>query len=191
MQDTGSKTTAEHARTKEGSSVPRFAVFKGKDARADAEPSLMEFNPLSPVAAEGAKRAMEAGIAQGSELKVLFQMPGFSLVYAWFKSGYPLPRHTHNCDCLYYVISGSLILGHEELGPGDGFFVGKDVPYTYKPGESGVEVLEFRATNAFDIKVLADNPLFWEGAVKTALAQRSAWATEKPPSVSRHGSRVL
>lgn len=182
MQDTGSNTTTGHAPTTQGAGAPKFAVFKVKDARADSEPSLMESHPLSPIAAEGAKQAIEAGIAEGSELKVLFQMPGFSLVYAWFKSGYPLPRHTHNCDCLYYVISGSLSMGREELGPGDGFFVGKDVPYTYKPGNAGVEVLEFRATNAFDIKVLADNPLFWESAVKTARAQRSAWATEKPPS---------
>jgi hypothetical protein len=102
----------------------------------------------------------------------------------WFKSGYPLPRHTHNCDCLYYIIGGSLRIGQEKLGPGDGFFVGRDVPYTYKAGDAGVEVLEFRATNAFDIKVLADNQLFWEAAVKTAVAQRSTWVTEKPPSLS-------
>lgn len=163
----------------------RFEIFRAKNARNDAEASLMEFVPLSPVAADGAKRAMEAGIEKGSELKVLFEMPGFSLVYAWFKSGYPLPRHSHNCDCLYYIVGGSLRIGREELGPGDGFFVGKDVPYTYKPGNGGVEVLEFRATNAFDIKVLADNQLFWEGVVKTASAQQSAWVAEKPPSLSQ------
>ena len=73
-------------------------------------------------------------------------------------------------------------MGSEELGRGDGFFVGKDVPYTYTPGAAGVEVLEFRASNAFDIKLLANNPLFWEGAVKTVLAQRSAWTQEQPPS---------
>jgi quercetin dioxygenase-like cupin family protein len=162
----------------------RFAIFRAKDARADVEASLMEFVPLSPVAAEGARRAIEAGIDKGSELKVLFETPGFSLVHVWFKSGYPLPRHTHNCDCLYYIIGGSLRIGQEELGPGDGFFVGRDVPYTYKAGDAGVEVLEFRATNAFDIKVLADNQLFWEAAVKTAVAQRSTWVTEKPPSLS-------
>lgn len=150
----------------------------------DGGASVMETRPLSAIAAEGARRAMEAGIETGSELRVLFEMPGFSLVHVWFKSGYPLPRHSHNCDCLYYVLGGSLRIGQEELKPGDGFFVGKDVPYTYKPGKAGVEVLEFRATNAFDIKVLADNQLFWEGLVKTASVQRSTWAAEKPPTRS-------
>jgi mannose-6-phosphate isomerase-like protein (cupin superfamily) len=160
----------------------RFEVFKFKNARADVEASILEFQPFTPVAAEGAKRAMEAGLDVGSELKLLFEMPGFSLVHAWFKSGFPLPRHTHNCDCLYYIVSGSLHLGTEDLGPGDGFFVGKDVPYSYGPGPNGVEVLEFRATNKFDIKVLADNSLFWDSAVKLAQQQRPAWITEKPPS---------
>lgn len=163
----------------------RFAIFKGKLAKTGVESSMLQSLPLSPVAAAGAKQAMDAGIMAGSELKVLFEMPGFSLVHAWFKSGFPLPRHTHNCDCLYYIVAGSLKLGTEELGPGDGFFVGKDVPYTYRPGSAGVEVLEFRATNAFDIRVLADNQLFWEQAVHTAVQQRSAWSTEKPPSLAQ------
>jgi hypothetical protein len=145
----------------------------------------MEIPPFAPVVAEGARQAMEAGLDQGSELKLLFEIPGFSLVHAWFKSSFPLPRHTHNCDCLYYIVGGSLQLGQEELVPGDGFFVGKDVPYTYKPGPAGVEVLEFRSTNAFDIKVLANNPLFWEEAVRTARARKSDWITEKRPSLAQ------
>ena len=31
--------------------------------------------------------------------------------------------------------------------PGDGFFVGRDVPYNYRPGPDGVEVLEFRTAD--------------------------------------------
>ena len=33
-------------------------------------------------------------------------------------------------------------------------FVGKDVPYNYKPGPQGVEVLEFRTADTFDIRFL-------------------------------------
>jgi hypothetical protein len=42
----------------------------------------------------------EAGIEEGQAVKLLFSAPGFSLTYAWFKSGFPLPRHSHNSDCL-------------------------------------------------------------------------------------------
>jgi hypothetical protein len=73
-------------------------------------------------------------------------------------------------------------MGQDELGAGDGFFVGRDVPYRYRPGSAGVEVLEFRATNLFDIKVLANNPLFWEQAVTTTREHQASWANEKPPS---------
>ena len=96
----------------------------------------------------------------GTTVKLLFSMPGMSLTHAWFKSGFPLPRHSHDTDCLYYIVAGSIRIGTEELGKGDGFFVGADVPYAYTPGADGVEILEFRASNAFDIKLLANNPLF-------------------------------
>jgi hypothetical protein len=41
-----------------------------------------------------------------------------SLCWAWFKSGYVLPRHSHNADCLYYVLGGSLRLGSVWLKAG-------------------------------------------------------------------------
>jgi hypothetical protein len=157
-------------------------IFRAQHARADVESTILQFAPFSNVVANGAAKAKEAGMDKGSHLKLLFTMPGFSLVHAWFKSGYPLPRHTHNCDCLYYIVAGALRMGDEELGPGDGFFVGRDVPYRYTPGPAGVEVLEFRATNTFDIKILANNPAFWEEAAKMARDQQSAWAAEPPPS---------
>jgi hypothetical protein len=132
------------------------------------------------------RKTMEAGANEGHDLKLLFAIPGFSLSYVWFKSGFPLPRHSHNVDCLYYIVGGSLFIGHEELGVGDGFFVGQDVPYTYRPGPAGVEVLEFRAADTFNIKILANNPLFWDKAVETVREHRSAWAHEpRPPRLVR------
>jgi hypothetical protein len=79
----------------------RFAIFRGKDARSDAEASFMQYEPVTPVVAEGARRAQAEGVDQGHDLKLLFATPGFSLSYVWFKSGFPLPRHSHNVDCLY------------------------------------------------------------------------------------------
>jgi len=160
----------------------RFAVFRREDARTDVETSLMKMEPFAPVAAQGAQQALAAGLDKGSELRLLFETPGFSLVYAWFKSGFPLPRHSHDSDCLYYIVGGSLRIGHEELRAGDGFFVAADTPYSYTPGPAGVEVLEFRATNAFNFKLMANNPQFWEQAVRTARSHRETWCREQPPS---------
>ena len=167
-----------------GAETPRFAIFRGKDARGASEIS-MEYAPFTPIVAAGAQRAQEAGAEEGTELKLLFAIPGFSLTYAWFKSDFPLPRHSHNVDCLYYIVGGSLRFGQEELGVGDGFFVGKDVPYTYAAGAAGVEVLEFRAADVFDIKVLANNPAFWDTAVETVRSRRSQWAQEPRPGVKQ------
>jgi len=159
---------------------PRFAIFRAKDARCDAD--FIQYEPVSSVVAEGARRAQEAGVAEGHDLRLLFAMPGFSLTYVWFKSGFPLPRHSHNVDCLYYIVGGSLKIGPEELVAGDGFFVGEDVPYTYKPGAAGVEVLEFRAADVFNIKVLANNPAFWDQALEDVRSHRSQWAHEPRPA---------
>jgi hypothetical protein len=100
----------------------------------------------------------------------------------WFKSGFPLPLHTHNVDCLYYIVGGSLTIGHKEFSAGDGFFIGSGVPYTYTPGPVGVEVLEFRASNQFNIKVMAEDPAFWEKVVETVRSHRPAWLNEVRPA---------
>jgi hypothetical protein len=171
----------------EGQTV-RFAIFRGKDAKPDSEVGLMTYEDFTPVAADGLRSAKEAGFDEGHHLRVLFSTPGFSLVYLWFKSAFPLPQHVHNVDCLYYIVAGSLRLGHEELGAGDGFFVGRDVPYHYTPGPAGVELLEFRASDAFNIRVLANNRAFWDQSVQTIRQQHGAWLTEQRPStMSRPG----
>ena len=56
----------------------------------------------------------DAGIDDGTVTKVLFrdENSGMSLTYAWFKRGFPLPRHRHNVNCLYYIVSGDLKLGN-------------------------------------------------------------------------------
>jgi hypothetical protein len=122
----------------------------------------------------------EAGYDDGQTVKLLFSAPGFSLTYAWFKSGFPLPRHSHNFDCLYYIVAGSLALGTETLRAGDGFFVPGDAPYTYVPGPDGVEVLEFRHAERFNIKFMVA-PSFWSRAVETVRAERSNWLRQHRP----------
>lgn len=92
--------------------------------------------------------------ASPATLKLLTREPdGFSLVHCWFKENYPLGRHTHDVDCMYYVISGSAIMGSQTLFPGDSFFVPAGSPYKYTSGPEGVEVLEIRhGVDQFDVQ---------------------------------------
>jgi mannose-6-phosphate isomerase-like protein (cupin superfamily) len=160
---------------------PRFSLYRKGEAVDFEQSGIMDTAPMEPVEIAGAVAATEAGMLEGTTVKLLFSMPGMSLTHAWFKSGFPLPRHSHDVDCLYYIVAGALRIGTEELEKGDGFFVGAGVPYTYTPGPNGVEVLEFRASNAFDIKILANNYEFWERAVNRVEEKREIWAGELPP----------
>lgn len=161
---------------------PKFRVFRGADAVDLTETDKMTLADLTPVIEAGVGRWVGAGLAEGNVTKVLFSLPGMSLSYAWFKSGFPLPLHSHNAECLYYIIGGSLKLGTEVLGKGDGFFVGADVPYTYKPGPEGVEVLEFRKVDAFDMKFQGKTEAYWDKIVTGMEVNRPHWVDEKQPS---------
>jgi hypothetical protein len=162
--------------------APPFAIFrasKGKDYSANGP---MYMDPAEPGEFDAGGELYDAGFGEGSRVKLLYSRPGMSLTYVWFKSGFPLPRHSHNADCLYFIVAGSLKLGVEELGPGDGFFLGADVPYTYVPGENGVEVLEFRTSDSFDFKNLGMTPTWMEKALETLAERRDSWASEGTPS---------
>jgi hypothetical protein len=160
-----------------------FTIFRARDALDYTEADCMERQPQSPEEQVWGKRLVEAGMLDGSKTMLLFSRPGMSLSYAWFKSGFPLPRHSHDADCAYFIIAGSLKIGTEELGAGDGFFVGKAVPYTYTPGPEGVEVLEIRTADRFDIKLLAGtNPAYWEKALASLITAKADWPGQTPPS---------
>ncbi|RIJ31962.1 cupin domain-containing protein [Henriciella algicola] len=159
-----------------------FQIFRTETAPILDEAGHMEYSDVTPEIEAGIAAAGEAGAGEGQLVKTLFSRPGFSLTYAWFKSGFPLPLHTHNVDCLYYVVAGSLQLGIEKLEAGDGFFVGADKAYRYTPGPDGVEVLEFRTEEHFDIKFLAKTASMWGKIAGKAAERQAAWAGETPPS---------
>lgn len=163
----------------------RFAIYRAADAADLNELSIMEMAGITPTIQAGIEAAQAEGASDGDLVKVLFAMPGISLTYAWFKSGYPLPLHSHNADCLYYIIAGTLRLGTEELGAGDGFFVGSDVPYAYTPGPKGVEILEFRTADKFDIRFLGKTKAFWDKTTEAVKREKANWPGQQPPSV--HG----
>jgi quercetin dioxygenase-like cupin family protein len=131
--------TAQAAPTLDESGMMHAPTFS--DGQSEPAPFPKEF----------AQRQMAA-----AHLTVPFRQEGpggFSLVTVDFGPGFLLPRHSHDSDCLYYVIGGSLIMGTRELGPGDGFFLPADQAYAYRAGPQGLRLLEFRHQASFDMKI--------------------------------------
>ena len=145
----------------------KFEIFRAPDLRTPPTAEVMAEVDMSGAADgfdysglvdggedEGEVRdaigEMVRAIAPGTVTTPLFGQggkDGMSLVHVWFGPDFPLFRHSHPRygDCLYYVLAGEVVLGSQRLGPGDGFFVPNEMPYKYKAGPEGVEVLEFRA----------------------------------------------
>jgi hypothetical protein len=164
--------------------TPKFQIFRVKDAKKLEETNTMSLPEFTPVQMQGLIGLHAPDQARGEEVRILFNIPGFNLAHVWFKAEYPLPRHSHDCDCLYYIIAGSLKLGTEELGPRDGFFIGADVPYTYTPGPEGVELLEFRHATNFNFNLLANTEAFWNRAIETAKEHNAEWRDAKMPALN-------
>jgi hypothetical protein len=158
-----------------------FEIYRGRDALDYGEHRIQELDNPSP-AVLGAFAGFSQYEDNGSDVKLVYARPGFSLTSVWFKSGYPLALHSHTGGCLYYIVAGSIRIGSDRLGPGDGFFVDHDVPYTYQTGPDGVEVLEFRATDHLDIRFKANTRAAWDKIIARMGARQSAWAAEKRPS---------
>ncbi len=160
---------------------PRFEVFRARDAADYVEGGTMEVQPMAEAQAEGMMALAQNGMLDGSQVKLLYSRPGLSLTYCWFKSGYALPLHSHSADCLYSIVAGSLKIGTEVLGAGDGFFLGRDVPYAYTAGPEGVEVMEFRTSDKFDFKTLANGKSYWDKQLANLLAAKDKWSEEAAP----------
>src|SRR5687767_8750068 len=90
---------------------------------ADADGEVFHNEPMSPETIAGMKRYFDEGARVGSEVKQLCSIPGFSVARGWFKSHLPAALHSHDADCLYHVIAGSMRMGGRDLVAGDGVFV--------------------------------------------------------------------
>jgi hypothetical protein len=139
---------------------------------------------------QGLAKVYEAGMADGFVLKTLFEGPGFALHYVWFKANYLLGRHSHNLDALYYIVAGSLQIGDEWLGAGDGIFLPADTQYVYTVGPEGVELLEFRHDAHFTTFVSGASQAFWDRALETVRVNREAWLAATPPRPARLPQKV-
>jgi hypothetical protein len=135
-----------------------MTVFRGKDAPGLFESGTMSFPVFDAADQEKLKTdgPRTTNIALGGHDAVLFRGEGdegFSLVKAWFGPHYVLPRPTHDGDCLYYVVEGSIVMGSQVLEAGDGFFVPSGAPYAYEAGPDGVVALEFRTGTSFGMNI--------------------------------------
>jgi quercetin dioxygenase-like cupin family protein len=166
-------TTTEHRRR-------GITVFRAADATDLGATDFM----TAPTMSDETKAALGSAVVEGSNagasVKVLIRQSnddgGFGLVHVWLKPHYPLPRHTHDADCMYYVISGTAIMGNQTLRAGDGFFVPTGAPYQYAAGADGVEVLEIRHNvDRFDMDITDDLPARWDAMRAAALANREDW----------------
>ena len=161
-----------------------IAIFRGADAPTLGEAACMTVEPFSAMQRAGIERMMQAGYLEGEEVRVLVDVPGFSVTHVWFKAGFPLPLHSHDGECLYGIVAGGLRLGTEELGPRDSFLIPAGVPYTYKPGPAGVELLEIRHESRFNFVNHAKGEAFWKKGAETCAASREEWQAAARPSVT-------
>ena len=161
-----------------------LTIFRGVDAEELFANGAMSFpvfddGDMAAVAEEGLDIST-SGVGNVSE--VLFRGAGddgFSLVRAWFAPHYVLPRHSHDADCLYYIVEGSVVMGSQHLVAGDGFFVPENAPYAYEAGPEGVVVLEFRQRTSFDMQVPGGQLARFRKMAEVGGANAAQWAERR------------
>ena len=166
------------------SKKPEFQIFRNRDGVDLMQSGHQDMAPATDVQNTGITQMVEAGLMDGAEVRVIADVPGLNLVHIWFKKDYPLPLHSHNVDCLYYIVAGAITLGTEHLGPRDSFFIPADAPYTYRTGPQGVEILEIRAGNHWDFKNHAQGQAFYDQALTTIAAKRKEWREAPRPALN-------
>ena len=134
-----------------------------------------------PAIQRGLKLMYESGDSGGATVRELFSAPDLHVSYVWFKSGFPLPLHSHDVDCLYQILAGTVGLGTEELAKGDSVFIPAGVPYTMKPGPDGVEFLEIRTAHDYDTRYAARTDAYWDKIAQTRKERAPIWQQEQAP----------
>jgi mannose-6-phosphate isomerase-like protein (cupin superfamily) len=162
----------------------RMRIFRAANAY-EVDEKIMRMEGLDENVRAGFQRVEKHGIDNGHKVRCLFQEhsgAGMSLIHIWYKSGFVLPQHKHDADCVYYVIAGEIHAGSAVVGQGDGLFIPKDHDYTYTAGPDGVELLEFRNAAAFNIVFNGTDANQWNRMIAAADANVDAWKAQmKPP----------
>ena len=163
----------------------RMTVFRGGEG-LEVNRESMPFEGVDEGVMAGFAKLMACGLPPGTGEKttILFREPGdegLSLSYAWFKSGYILPRHSHNADCVYYILAGELNAGSAVLRKGDGIFVPAEQGYSFEAGPEGVELLEFRNAPHFNILFKGNDEAHWDRIADVYHAKATVWPDEPAP----------
>lgn len=164
----------------------RMTLFRaGEGIALDHE--TMPFDGVDPETMAGLARIMGSGprAADASHTTILFQSGGeesVSLSHAWFKTGFISPRHSHNADCIYYILAGEARFGAARLGPGDGIYVPAEQAYVLEVGNEGCELLEFRNAAQFNIHFKGNDAAHWEKVAQSYARHMPQWENERPPS---------
>lgn len=156
----------------------KILVFRKSDTVPLDASGLMEYVNF-PVDLASALEQRGLTGQEGNFSEVLFKGPIFSLIRARFESNFPLPPHSHDKDCLYYVTKGSLYFGNVEIGEGEGFLVPANIRYSYRPGPEGVEVLEFRNEGGFDMCFPSLKADAWQKLAATIGENKDNWERKK------------
>ena len=163
----------------------RMRIFRAAEAY-EVDETIMPMAGLDENVLAGFQQVSGSGLEDGHRVRCLFQDKtgtGMSLVHIWYKSGFVLPQHRHDADCVYYVIAGEIHAGNAVVGQGDGLYIPKDHDYTYMAGPEGVELLEFRNTATFNILFNGKDPGQWTRIAAAATVNAEAWKLQtKPPA---------
>lgn len=159
----------------------RLRVFRATDS-VKVTTGMMPLDNVSEIDAMAMAAASEDDQV-GAFVKVLFadETAGISIAYTWFKPSFILPKHSHNADCAYYIISGEAHLGSQVLRAGDGFFVPAGGNYQYSAGPEGVEVMEFRTAAQFNMRFSGNSEADWQRIAENAMKNHEGWLSAPPP----------
>ena len=163
--------------------MPGFTIYRGSEAApylGSKRRGGTDGN-AHPAIQRGLKLMYESGDSGGATVRVLFSAPDLHVSYVWFKSGFPLPLHSHDVDCFYQIVAGTVAIGTEELAKGDSVFIPARVPYTMKPGPEGVEFLEIRTAHDYDTLYAAKTDAYWDKIAQTRKERAPIWKRESAP----------
>jgi quercetin dioxygenase-like cupin family protein len=157
-----------------------ISIFRADQATPLLETDFMAMPEMTGEALAAGGPEIFMASAPGTDARIVVQQTpddgGFSILRVWFKPDYPVLRHSHDTDCLYYIVSGCALMGSQTLRTGDGFFVPAGAPYGYTAGPEGVELLEIRhGVDRFDTTMLESSATTWAATADTIASHRPAW----------------
>lgn len=159
----------------------RMAIFRGADAPALHIEEYLGVDATVMERMAFQSTAMQQGVVP-EVTNVVFRGGGVSLTHAWFKSDYTVPRHSHDADCLYYVLSGEILFGTQVLKAGDGMFVPAGDGYTLQAGKKGAVFLEFRTAETFNMEFKNNDDAHYRKMEEVFRNNAERWATEEQPA---------